>query len=257
MILDPFVGPTLKIEHGRGHIKALDTMLAEHAEKVKCGFVKVDDPSCAPLVRLQFAFSEGPPQSAPLMIGDAVHNLRAALDLAMCDIARLRDKSADKVKFPFAENSAGLEKTIKKSGLRRLGDDVVQVLMNLKPYKGGNIGLRGLHDLDVSDKHKLVLPIYLAVPFHSPRITVGALTIDFGGFQTHLHAGSTMHVAPDAAAKFEAFKGKVYAAFPTGLPFAGEPVVETLHKLAQLATGVVDLLRRQFGGGNAPAASTP
>ena len=49
-----------------------------------------------------FQFSKEPPAQIPVIIGDVVHNLRAALDILIGDVARVAGKSPKEMKFPFA-----------------------------------------------------------------------------------------------------------------------------------------------------------
>ena len=94
-----------------------------------------------------------------LMIGDAIHNARSALDILLCDIARLRGKSTDNVKFPITQTKEDLRKRLLKSPFPRLGTDVSDAIMKTKPFRnGGNAVLRVLHEYDIIDKHELLLP---------------------------------------------------------------------------------------------------
>ena len=96
-----------------------------------------------------------------LVIGDAVHNLRSALDLLA--FALVGDKCPTpgqrrQVQFPFSASANGLEATIKSRQISRAGEKVVREIKKLKPYPGGNETLQAIHDLDLADKHKLIIP---------------------------------------------------------------------------------------------------
>lgn len=41
----------------------------------------------------------------------------------------------------------------------RAADDVVDLLRYFKPYREGNTALRYVHDLDILDKHKALIPV--------------------------------------------------------------------------------------------------
>ena len=47
---------------------------------------------------------------------------------------------------------------IEKRHINRAAPEVVQIIRSLKPYKGGNEALRAIHDLDIFDKHKTIIP---------------------------------------------------------------------------------------------------
>ena len=101
------------------------------------------------------------PRSLALVIGDAVHNLRSALDLLA--FALVGDKCPTpgqqrQVQFPFSTSADRLEATINSRHINRAGEKVVREIMKLKPYPDGNEMLQAIHDLDLADKHKLIIP---------------------------------------------------------------------------------------------------
>ena len=69
------------------------------------------------------------------MIGDIIHNLRAALDVMACDLVRLNRKSATGVHFPFARSASDLAKQIKEKHIDRAGPQVVDEIKKLQPYR--------------------------------------------------------------------------------------------------------------------------
>lgn len=99
------------------------------------------------------------PASLPLILGDAIHNLRSALDVKMFELIGTQAEQPKNVQFPFASSAEKFEKTIKQREVYLAGDNVVSLLSEIKPYPGGNDLLCGLHDLDIADKHRLILVI--------------------------------------------------------------------------------------------------
>ena len=136
---------------------------------------------------------------API-IGDAVHNLRSALDILACDLAKLNGQSDDGVYFPFAKSESELDRQIAGRRFDRAGPAAVAELKALRPYKGGNTLLRGVHDLDIQDKHQFIIPVD-------------------GSVRTLWNSGQGLEVY-----------GVLW--FGNGGPFAGEQVVHTLGLLA-------------------------
>jgi hypothetical protein len=97
-----------------------------------------------------------------LLCGDAIHNLRSALDHAYweivsphCSAGELRD-----VQFPFSSKAERLDKAIQRRKGHCAGTGFYCAVRNLKPYGdlGGNLLLFLIHEMDVTDKHKLLLP---------------------------------------------------------------------------------------------------
>jgi hypothetical protein len=162
-------------------------VLASYAARVKFGFRKEDIPE-TDLVSWTLLFSEPPPEDVSLLIGDSVHNLRSALDLMICDVARLRDEATDHLAFPFAKDEQRLDKAIKDREIARPGNDIVDLVKAEKPYPEGNRALSGLHELDITDKHHMILPAYEAAPFGD--IKMGALSIFLGGVMHMMPGGS-------------------------------------------------------------------
>ncbi|MFT6909601.1 MAG: hypothetical protein ACJAS1_006324, partial [Oleiphilaceae bacterium] len=95
---------------------------------------------------------------API-IGDVIHNLRASLDLLATEAVAKSGGNPNNVYFPFGNDEAGLDEMIKNRHIDRAGNAVVALVKSFKPYKGGNTLLRALHDLDITDKHKSLIPV--------------------------------------------------------------------------------------------------
>jgi hypothetical protein len=98
-----------------------------------------------------------------LIAGDAIHNLRSALDFAWYDtISRcLPDKLSDKTKFPVMKTRQDLEGTLHGIEVDTRCPRLFECMVTqIQPYKGGdNSIIWTLHDLDISDKHLLLLSL--------------------------------------------------------------------------------------------------
>lgn len=98
-----------------------------------------------------------------LIAGDAIHNLRSALDFAWYGtISRcLPDKLSDKTKFPVMKTRQDLEGTLHGIGVDTRCPRLFECMVTqIQPYKGGgNSIVWTLHDLDISDKHLLLLSL--------------------------------------------------------------------------------------------------
>lgn len=255
MILAPLEGSRAKVWRAQQLLAELTIILETFRDNTGIHFKRIDSDSEFHFV---FAptFTNPEPPMVPLLIGDIAHNLRSSLDLMMCDIARLRGKSTDKIKFPFAANKSNLDDLL-KGDIKKLGSDVVTAVKALQPYKGGNIALRGLHDLDIADKHGLVIPTFVAALARvnlSPEVLKALADAGFSGQEmiTTVHAGGRLTIRKDIDPRtfFAGIKAGPTPLFPIGLPFAGEPVIETLKNLAQLTSEIVEAFIRQFRGGN-------
>ena len=100
--------------------------------------------------RTQFILESVPdiPPEISLLLGDAVHNLRTALDHLACELVRSTGVSEPKVYFPIceSENAYKAESDGKTKGMP---PEAKKLIDRLCPYDGGNYLLWGLHRLDI------------------------------------------------------------------------------------------------------------
>jgi hypothetical protein len=98
-----------------------------------------------------------------LIAGDAIHNLRSALDFAWYSTMSrcLPDKLSPKTKFPVMETRQDLEGALHGIEVDTRFPRLFECLVTkIQPYRGGhNSIIRTLHDLDISDKHLLLLSL--------------------------------------------------------------------------------------------------
>src|SRR4051794_8992852 len=106
---DPFWMARLKIPRAKTLIKDVDVELEryrqnpaiEHSVYIENGQLVAETKiTCGPVL------------AAPI-IGDAIHNLRAALDMMACELARQNGKSDKGVYFPISDTEPGLDDRIK------------------------------------------------------------------------------------------------------------------------------------------------
>jgi hypothetical protein len=131
---------------------------------------------------------DGPPEIIGAIVGDIIHNLRASLDLAACDLVRLRGGNDNKVYFPFCDRPEELDEMIRRRNFKRAGPRAVALLHELRPYRNGNVALRAIHDLDVQDKHHSLIPgaMMHASPIFRMRDNAGQPNISiFGDLTPH------------------------------------------------------------------------
>ena len=241
--MKPFHGPKLKVRRAEYHISDLrtriDTFLARDPYRIELA----ENPETgkpAWFVRITEDLSD----DIPLVVGDAVHNLRSALDLLACDLVRLIPGKSDKgVAFPFANSEKKLKDEIKSRNIRRAGPDVVDRIERLKPYKGGCDALWAIHDLDITDKHKLILPtVFLGgIPNVATTFASGT-TITFQDcFICPVYDGLKINFLapfPDSnvgtklPARFDVAFGEVEI-------FQSKAVVPTLRRLATLVHSII------------------
>jgi hypothetical protein len=148
----------LKIERAKHHINDASLQINAYLEKRPLRLVCEFD-SKAYSVAHYIEVNEPVPKCVALTIGDAVHNLRAALDMTI--FAMIGDKSTKPwtIQFPIARREDTLVSTMTSRQTNLAGENVVNYIKGLKPYHGGSEWISGLDDLDVTDKHKLILTV--------------------------------------------------------------------------------------------------
>lgn len=156
------------------------------------------------------------------IVGDIIHNLRAALDLMAAELCRLNKESDDGVYFPFCETADKLAEMIKRRKFDRAGPAAVRLLTELKPYKGGNAALRGIHDLDIQDKHQSLIPNVMTVASPVFRMDI------IGGVLKPVPIGD--HSKPS----------EIRLLMPAGSAFADKELLPTLHELVKLTASIVE-----------------
>jgi hypothetical protein len=97
------------------------------------------------------------PSYVATIVGDAVHNVRAALDLLACASVSVNGRGVGGVHFPVAKDSADVERAVKAANLYKASDGVLALFKSLEPYPGGaHAAVVAPHDdLDRTDKHRL------------------------------------------------------------------------------------------------------
>ena len=95
----------------------------------------------------------------PAGVGDIAHNLRTALDHLMCHTLVVAGSTiTSRDAFPISESVTRYES--RRDGLvNRVRPSVIEALDLLKPYKGANLDLWRIHELDrCIDKHRALAP---------------------------------------------------------------------------------------------------
>ena len=207
----------LKIERAKTHIQELERLIAAYlaSEPVQIStgaegravFMVVH--KCAPV-----------PVEAGIIAGDIFHNLRSALDLMACELCGPPGQPDPDVRFPFCGEASELDVMIKRRYFDRAGDAAVKLLKEWAPHKGGNMALRAIHDLNIRDKHKMLIihPMQFAFPVLDTQAPSGAIEI-----------------VGDPSKPSD-----ISLSFPADCALAGQDLIPTLHSLVDLTARVVE-----------------
>lgn len=160
-MLDRFAAATLKVERANKHIADLDAIISALPD----AYTSIIEPN----EKLGQTIKYFPPDVAKIaadmavIIGDAIHNLRVAVEYAYLGAVQRHAPSVlDKhTKFPTGETRKNIEDALKSRKIHVLSPKLFdRILADIKPYVvGGNCLIKMLHDWDVSDKHWLLTPL--------------------------------------------------------------------------------------------------
>jgi hypothetical protein len=146
-----------KIERAGQHIREYESMEQLFLQRNPYLTVKEMDSDTGEML-WRVSIREEIPADFPTIVGDALQNLRSALDHLVWQLV-LANGSTPKIGvtgFPICES---VQKYTTESLARVKGaaQGAVNMINNLRPYYGGHQHLWGLHALNNADKHRLLL----------------------------------------------------------------------------------------------------
>ncbi|HEY0940326.1 MAG TPA: hypothetical protein VGE08_09545 [Steroidobacter sp.] len=240
-----FKGPRLKIKRANKHIADLNDAINAF---VQTDFyaLSIEPDGNSGLNFLKFRQTQKTPCEFALIIGDAIHNLRSALDLTHCEtVTRVGGTVTDWTRFAFFKDRQELVSKLGKGVLKTAPDIVDFIADVIEPYDTGNNPLSALHALDITDKHLLLLPVFSVAairgdfkifsekaptPRYMRNVTFG---VGEGGVLKILGMPGKFDIEGDFQPSFD-------ITFGQGQALEGEPIIPTLHQLAQLVSNIVD-----------------
>lgn len=245
-------GPRLKVKRANGHIDELRRRTAPLDPTLYSLEVRKVHPSVihrnATTFELAYRPKEPIPQTLGLIIGDAVHNLRAALDHFANGVVCTFHSSPpdDRISFPMSSkwenfvssrHFAPIEESI--PGAKEL------ILKEIRPDKGPNERLWAFNALDNDDKHNLILPtvtfadvsnINAVLPGNNRLINCGAGG-NAAGPMVIIRSGGPITVENNLHASVD-------VKFGNGTLFKDDPVIPTLSQIADVVTDALNILER-------------
>jgi hypothetical protein len=238
-----------KVERANEHIHDLNQRLLTFA-KSDFYSVRVEEYKGENHVRIDIDKSGFDTMHAALIVGDALHNFRSALDMlyyqAMHETTGLTDQWT---RFPIFNEREKLVSSIdgglKKKGLSddpsalAIRDVVVDVV---KAYQAGNYTLWALHDMNITDKHQLIIPIFDLMRFTDIRLQDERNEVFLANGQPYFTEESYRFKAGRKGKLTVKDKGNAAIAivFNAGIPFKDKPVIQGLREIAESLTRTID-----------------
>jgi hypothetical protein len=244
----PFLSARRKIERANYHIDEAKSQIAAFlTTDFRRPFVEKDMETG----NLRLNFWHPPRHAMPAFgatIGDAVHNLRCALDHTISEIVRMLGGNDVNVHFPMHETREELEKSIDHGLKKKIGPELCSFIVEtIKPYRAGNYPLWALNKLDNLDKHRMILVA-------DYELSVGLYVVDensTGPFPENqfciLADGGAVAEGSPAYLHNQAYANPtIDIRFDERHFFEDEPVIPTLEQLSEFVSGIVETLAAHF-----------
>lgn len=242
-----FLASKLKIERAEKHIADIVSLVSNFTQSDDFHSVRIEYNARQRTnhLRVDMLTSRFPGDDIALTIGDALHNLRSALDLLWYQVVLECNGTPTKwTRFPVRDtrqelivplNSALEQKQI-TLGIRHF------VLNDVKPYATGNPLIWSLDDMNIRDKHQLLIPVLQMMALVDLRLEDDkGLPIYTNQVWFMDESGSIRLKDADYSRVTVKDKGHLTAAiiFDLGVPFQSEPVVVTLTRITEEVTRTV------------------
>jgi hypothetical protein len=260
----------LKIERAKRHIRELAEEIQTFIARNPYSTFAEDDTGAGQRV-WKVKINEGVPEGWSTIVGDAIHNARAALDLLMVAVVRHCDpnrQSYNHVHFIIRESKDEFESSLPKN-IKGASSEARRIIENLKPYKGGDEAFWRLHQLDILDKHKAIIPVGSA--YRSVGIAINFERMfpndpKVAGFKTRpvfVKPADRLFPLKDGAELFKAPLNQVLPfdddlqfrfeiAFGEGQIVDGQPLIPALTQICEFVEGVFAIVEKHISVSNPP-----
>jgi len=244
-----FSGVRLKIKRAGEHIQDFEghilRFVRDHGHSVR-----VHHKTNTGRDALEFLPCQAIPQDLMSIAGDAIHNLRSALDFAMSDIEfATTGKRTEDVTFPARKTrdqvEAAIRRRLEHKAPKRVLDYIVQ---SIQPYEGGKGDpIWQLHRLDIVDKHRLIVP-HLQFEWVRNIRYVDETGETFTVPEWAVTQARSLMIPTEKRGVQVTYKGNatVGILFGHGMPLERRLIFPTLNNLAVFVSRTLLVLEREF-----------
>src|SRR5829696_2325940 len=157
-----FTGVRIKVERAKEHFRDLQARYERFLEAKPYRAIRDDESHTGDLL-WRVEVSEQPPLYGSAIAGDCVHNLRSSLDLLVCEMVRAEGNPVQKhTGFPIFRSAEAYANAFKSGDTGKVDGApkcAVDLIMKSEPYEGPDNLFGMLNQLDIADKHKLLMPV--------------------------------------------------------------------------------------------------
>lgn len=255
-----FTASRRKVERSVEHIYDLNKLLKSFAESDFYA-VSVKEYEGSNHVFIDIDKSGFDATRAALIIGDVLHNLKSALDILYYQTFDTMTGAADhRTRFPIRDERQQLITSIdgglkeKRLATHRGARLIVDLLLDIVyPYKAGNHPIWALHNLNIRDKHQLLIPVFDVMRFLDIRLEDEGQNVFLADNQPYYTRESFQFKIERAGRLTVHDKGHaaLEIVFDIGVPYQDQSVIQSLHEIAESVTRTIDAfgllpLRRFF-----------
>jgi hypothetical protein len=252
---DRLRGIQAKTERAKQHIADLERAVRAFRDSKPYEIGTERDPKTGYLIYQVVRADEAPLQLS-LIAGDAIQNLRTALDhLAHQLVLANGNMPTNQTYFPICK-SAEEYKAQSPRKVKGMSQAAIDLINAANPYLGGNDLLWAIHSLNNIDKHNLLLVVGTAhrqttidVPVMSDileKLTGGLLERSSMNLSfpitdplCPLKAGDKLHALPAGPEQDVYIEFSFDVAFGEPEIVKGKPLLETVQEFAHLVDGIV------------------
>lgn len=258
-------GPKLKIERAKRHIEELGSIATALAGRTAYELIHEVDPQTGENV-FRMLVKEGIPIEVSAVVGDAIHNLRCALDYLVCDLARANGQAPHQNGgFPIEARAKRL-KLGTTSKIKGVSPRAERLILRMKACERVNAPLFALNMLDVFDKHNAITAVAAATIQITAKVGLPDLfigpegTICIGGgveplmmdagipasFKTICPLEDNIEVHRSPPGFNEELRASIAIAFGKAevIQIEGQPIIETLKQFTYLVERVIGMFER-------------
>jgi hypothetical protein len=258
----PFVGAGLKIKRAKRHLAELADA-ARNLPRLRGYQFMVDTKPKDGKLKIMYLAPSPMPLEFSGALGDAVHNLRTAFDHIAIALSTppIGTGNPKNTYFPTGINRDEFEAELRRK-MKGASPEALRLVEELEPYDGGKNSIRALHDLDILDKHKLLVPTLSLLHVQRMSVFLGEKEISLGGTDFQADESGTEFVAMiespgEAELKFgQNFDATFEIVFGKGQPFEGQSIMPALLQLADVAKSFLQACEAGFLPPGAPTASS-
>lgn len=247
-------GPRLKLARANQHIAELRDAAAHFLATQPFALYSTEEANGDLVWRVRI--NRQVPLEWSAIVGDAVHNIRSALDLLVWQLVEIGGGNPSRdTCFPITTSPAATFSAAVKRSMAGAAPLAMRFVERIRPFAGGNQVLARLHALDVIDKHRLVLVVGVAnkqlivkfkikVPWSDKVVEAPPIGLSPADRQFPLQTDEEVFRVCAAARLGDSHSEHAIVfelAFGDANELSGHPLVPTLEAMHAHVTRIVDI----------------